>query len=256
MRFTSTLTPVHARFILVSLVAIPSAQGPTLQQEKDRLLKTYDVYKGYGLGSPNAVYQALKTEDRRAVFDSVVQALFIEILDKQGKPTGQRPVTFVEAVHGVWGVRAGDGNGKHQFRMSVAWNPDLVPLLENSSNLPGGSLGHVLVGVPRANDGDDNLSFKRWDIRDGDDVVTFRQGKNGSPSARLQLSMVRPEHRIGEIDIDVDTSIKCHNRPANSDIGSIDGTKESHLVEYNKRFTFLPALVLKWQSQYHCEPHY
>lgn len=253
MRFTTTLTLVS---IVVSLAAIPSAQGQTLQQERERLLKTYNTYKGYGLGSPNDVYQALKTDDRRGIFDWVVQALFIEIIDKQGNPTGQHPVTFVEAVHGVWGVRPGDGNGKHQFRMSVAWNPSLVPLLEDSSNLPGGSLGHVLIGVPRANTGDDNSSFNQWDIRDGDDVVTFRQRKAGSPSARLQLSMVKPDNRLGEIDIDVDTDWICHNRPANSDIGSIDGTKESHLVEYNKRFDFLPALQLTWQSQYHCKPHY
>jgi hypothetical protein len=242
-------------FAVVAAAAVGSAQMPTLDGERNRLLITYNGYKGYGLTSPDAVYAQLQTEDRRAVFNAIVRALFIEILDKKGNSTGKRPIAYLEALHGVWGVRQRDQEGKRQFRLSVRWNPDLVPLLEASGNLPKGSRGHVIMGVPKANEGDDNATFNKWDIRESD-VVTFRQPKEGSPSARLQLSMLGPQFATGEVDIDVDTGWICHNRPANSDVGSIDGTKESHLVEYNGRFDFMPPLQLKWSSNSHCQPEY
>ena len=78
-----------------------------------------------GITDPQEVYKKL-TLDRRAVFDSILRALFLELEDDNGLGTGTRIITYLEAVHGIWGVRVGEPEGKKQFRLSVRSGRELA----------------------------------------------------------------------------------------------------------------------------------
>lgn len=123
--------------VLVFLIAADgsvSAQKPidqALQRQIERLLLTYRDFKTYPDASAADVDKRLG-DDRRAVFQAVLRASFIPLTpDRPGQiPPGARLIDYIEAVHGIWGVRVGDGEGRNQFRLSVKFRRDVREHLE------------------------------------------------------------------------------------------------------------------------------
>ena len=231
-----------------------------LAAARDRLLITYSTFKGYGLTNPQDVYAKKLTPDRQALFDAVTRAVFVELEDSKGEPTGQRVIKLVEEVRGIWGVRPGEKDGRRMFRLSVRFATGARAALSASSNIPGALSGHVLL--PVAKGGDDSATFKDFQIEDRSDVVTFRQ-TGARPT--LQLSMLSNDEHVGEIDLDFDKGcgpwpIKdCHCQPANSDVGSrtTSGT-DQHSVMFTARVPFFSTpLSTTWSnSAAHCKATY
>lgn len=236
-------------------------QATTPAQYQAARQKLLSYYTGYNLNyhnkSPNQVFAAL-SPDRQTVFDSIVHAMFIELVSSRGK-MGVRPVDLLEGTRAIWGVRSGKLHGVWQFRMSAQFNVKLWPLLAQSETFDDGKSGHVLLADPPG--ADDNPIFGNFQVRSGGDVETFRMPY---PYPGLQISYLKAQPTIGEIDIDFDElgnpnpwSFKCHNQPSNSDAGSIN-IGHPHAVEFNKKFSFpgLPAYTPPWQGASHCEAHY
>lgn len=222
------------------------------QAARQKLLSYYTGYNpNYRNMSPNRAFTAL-SPDRQTVFDSIVHAMFIELVNSRGK-TGVRPVDLLVGTRAIWGARPGKGHGVWQFRMSAQFDAKLWPLLEQSLTFPHTKHGHVLLAEPPG--ADDNPIFGNFQVRDDDAVATFRMDKHPS----LQISYLKAQPTIGEIDIDFDDPVSlkfiCHNRPANSDAGSIN-VGHPHAVDFNKRFSFLPPYTPPWQGASHCEAHY
>jgi hypothetical protein len=241
------------------MTAQPSLDAD-LQEARDRLLLTYAAFKGYPLKNPQEIYAQKLSADRQALFDAVVRAAFVQLENAQGEPTETRVIQFVEAVHGIWGVRPGEKEGKRMFRVSVRLGPGARKALRASSNIPESSFGHVLL--PVAKGGDDEAAFTKFDIREGGDVVTFRQS---GPRPNLQISLLKSDERVGEIDLDYDSGCgpwpikKCHCRPANSDFGSHTGADgENHASMFNARVPFFSStLTSTWSnSAAHCKDSY
>ena len=153
---------VPTRILLGSLLLLLVSSIPTNSQSLDellvtkveRLLTSYGEYKGYSDTTPRGV-EARLTADRRAVFHAGVRAMFVEILQNDGTPTGYRVIDFVDAVTGIWGVRPGDGEGRHQFRLSIRWDPRIADVLVSTET--SGSNSPVDAVRARPNAGSD-----RW----------------------------------------------------------------------------------------------
>ena len=251
------LIGVAALTITITIVAQPSAQFSIqdLQTEQNRLLLTYSDYKRYGLKTAADVYAHIKEEDRRAVFQSVTRALFVQPQTARGVITGPPLIRHVEQLQGIWGVRRNERNGRRVFRVSLRWTPGIHEALQTAENLPRKRLGHVLLGVPQSGRGDDNPNAQASEfvIRDWWDSFTHRQDRPG-----LQLSFLNNDRLTGEVDIDFDDD-GCHNNPANSDAGSGSTSQHEHVGLLNAAFGFFPTPLSlpNWvSSQFHCQPYY
>ena len=121
--------------VMTPTLGLAQSLDQRLAAERERLLSGYGQFKGYRETSPDAV-EATFTADRRTVFRATLRALFTEILASNGNPTGYRLIDFVDGVTGVWGLRPGSREGRHRFRVSLTWHPDLLRALEGSRNLP------------------------------------------------------------------------------------------------------------------------
>lgn len=246
--------------VVVALLAASSPHAGSqpldaaLTDARNRMLVSYSHFKGYGLNDPQQVYARLAA-DRQAVFDAVIRALFLELEDRNAVRTGTRLIGFLDAVHGIWGVRSGNSEGQHQFRVSVRWKPGLIAALDSSGNMPRSSNGHVLLPVQKG--GDDDATFQAFVVRENG-VATHRQA---SREPKIQISYLEADPAAGEIDLDFDGLelffCKCHCRPSNSDVGSIKDS-HSHRVDFNAAYRFFSTpLVLAWSdSTHHCERSY
>lgn len=271
----SSCLPTGALLFMASIVpANGQSLDERLQIEIERLLTSYGEYKGYADTTPSGV-EATLTAHRRAVFHAGVRAMFVEILQNDGTPTGHRVIDFADAVTGIWGVRPGDGDGKHQFRLSIRWDPNIADVFvsldtSQSRHFVSTPFGHVLM--PRMEGGDDEREFTDFDVRTNA-VESFRH----IPS-RLQINYLREDASYGEIDIDFDplggteallsavetifpflnlAQNNCHERPSNSDPLSVDPEDpvgHSHLKILNLRDLFegdLTSSCLDLQN--HCK---
>ena len=260
----TTLAGFMALVAAATVIGLERTAQPSLddqlQDARNRLLLSYAAFKGYPLTNPRDVYSQKLSPDRQALFDAIVRAAFVQLEDSAGKTTGTRVIDFVEAVHGIWGVRAGEKEGRRMFRVSVRLSPQTRASLDGSSNISKNFSGHVLL--PVAVGGDDDPAFSAFEIRTGSEVVTFRQH---GPRPNLQISLLEKDERVGEIDLDFDTGCgpwpikKCHCRPANSDFGSHAGAGgESHAKMFNTRIPFFSnALSSAWSnSAAHCKDNY
>lgn len=247
--------------ILAAGVGTLLAQTATDKELTDRsnaLLVTYATFKSYPSKDPAVVYKNL-SPDRKAVFDSIVRALFVRIQDDDGNP-GQRVIDFVEEVRGVWGVRPKQKEGRHMFRMSLRFSPSMRDTLKKSSNLPGSTNGHVLL--PMQKGGDDDPAFTGFaTLLKTSDIQTFREA---SKEPKLQISVLKNDPAIGEVDIDYDSLTillcGCHCKPSNSDVGSRKSAPDNHLhlTAFNLDVPFFTApLAPAWSnSAAHCKDMY
>ena len=192
--------------------------------------------------------------DRQSVFDSIVRALFIPLVGEKG-PMGVRPIDFVKAVHGIWGVRPMKEEGRWQFRLSIDADPKLWDLLRQSITLShSDSHAHVLRAQPVGADDDETFS-KFQLVTNG--VQTFREPY---PYPGLQLSFITNEPHVADVDIDFDEvkawDRKCHNQPSNSDVGSVyDG--DPHPPPFNQKYRFFATdYDPPWKGQRHCKDSY
>lgn len=231
-----------------------------LDQARNRLLLSYSQFKSYGLTDPQEVYATKLSPDRQALFDAIVRALFVQIEDRSSNPTGKRVIDYVDAVHGIWGVRIGETEGRRMFRMSMRFRNGIRNALSDSSNIPSASFGHVLL--PVATGGDDDPAFTGFDFKDGGAVVTFRQA---GPRPTLQVSLLSNDEHVGEVDLDFDSGCgpppikRCHCRPANSDVGAHAASgDDNHMPMFNTRVPFFSnGLQSKWSNTAaHCKESY
>ena len=220
-----------------------------LAEETERLLTGYGLFKSYPDTSPQAV-EATLTADRRTVFHAAVRALFTEILASDGNATGYRLIDFVDGVTGIWGLRPLNSQGRHQFRVSLTWRAGMVSALKDSWNLPRSGSGHVLMPG-----GDDNPMFTSFDVREGRRTWTHRQAVD---LPRIQVSYLRADPSIGEIDIDFHVGLFCHRTPSNSDPSSVERGGHSHLDDFNIRFGFFSTALTSDCKDFdnHCEDSY
>src|SRR3954469_10111666 len=181
MKATRTLASVVLLWSMATAGAYVQALDAELAHKRDEMLVRYSEFKQFGIKDPQQIYMRLSV-DRQAEFDAGLRALFLSLEDKNGNPTNQRPVDFLDAVHGIWGVRPGNQEGKHQFRLSVQWKPGLSKALHDSGNMPESSNGHVLMAVQSG--GDDDPKFTAFNVR-GNAVITHRQA---SREPRIQIS--------------------------------------------------------------------
>ena len=147
----------------------------TLANETARLMTTYIQFKG---GPPLQPF----TEDRRVVFRAGVRALFTDII-RDHQSTG-RLVDFVDAITGVWGLHPQDSNGRHQFRLSIRWKPELHAVISPSDNFNDGGdvigifkqIGKWLFERPHVlMPGDDHdPNFDAFDVQTNG-VLSYRQ---------------------------------------------------------------------------------
>ena len=241
------------------LILLPTSAGTQtlddrLRQETDRLLISYAESKNYSDRSPRAVAASL-TEDRRATFHAAVRAMFTEILDRNRRPTGYRLIDLVDAVTGIWGLRPGDDEGRHQFRLSLIWSDRLHGLLSSSGNFkPTGLFERPHVLMP---DGDDDPTFTAFTIITHD-VRAYRQVVE---EPKLQVAYLERDNRTGEVDIDFDTGFD-HLDPSNSDPLSLkdDDESYSHLEDFHMRYGFFSSQLTTNCSRpryhYHGEAYY
>ena len=227
----------------------PQALDARLAEETARLLLTYGAFKQYPEKTP-AEIEARLGADRAAVFHAVVRATFVPLTPKPGKtlPPNARPIDFLEAVHGIWGVRPNDMQGKHQFRVSVKLRPGVRKVLKDSVELGHGTMGHVLTAVVKG--GDDDPAFQDFQVESSFLKVDTHRA-NFSPS--LQISYLQADNTIGEIDVDFDTG-PCHLKPANSDVRSVKDANHRHLQDFNARFNFFtqPLSAICELARFHC----
>ena len=224
-------------------------QQLTLAQEVARLLTGYGQFKGF-LDTRPAAVETTFAEDRKAVFHAGVRAMFVtDVLPKNGSSKKCQLIDFVDAITGVWGARPGNSNGKHQFRLSIKWRPELHRLLSSGSlNFPESAWPHVLMAVKEG--GDDDPRFTKFDVRIND-VLTYRQIVT---EPKLQISYLKNSPTCGEIDIDFDVW-RCHGRPSNSDPASVGAKGHSHPKMFKDAFSHvLPSGFL--DSCNHCRRSY
>ena len=241
----------------ICTVLAETAVDKELTDRSNALLVGYATFKNYASKDPAVVYKNL-SPDRQAVFDSIVRALFVSIQDNDGNP-GKRVIDFVEEVRGIWGVRPKQKEGRHMFRMSLRFGADLRDTLKKSSNLPGSTSGHVLL--PIAKGGDDDPAFANFStLLKTSDVQTFREA---SKEPKLQISVLKNEPAVGEVDIDFDSVTilcGCHCQPSNSDVGSRKPAPDTHvhLTAFNLDVPFFSTpLKTTWSnSSAHCKDTY
>jgi len=217
------------------------------QKKAHALLLSYGAFKGYPEKTAAGIDGRL-SEDRRAVFQSVIWAAFTPLTPRKtgAIPANARLIDYIEAVHGIWGVRPGDENGKHQFRLSLKYKPELKTMVEAAKEFKFGMFCHVLLAEHTG--GDDQMDF-----------MSFRfapqTGCRRSASRKLQVGWDKSNPTVGEIDLDLDSG-SCHTQPANSDTRSFKAgdSSDHHLTLFN-RFNpyFDKGLVLKCDvGRFHC----
>lgn len=120
--------------VLLLLWPLPSGGQQQLDQDlitrSNELLASYAMFKNYPSKDAAATYQNL-TEDRRAVFDAIVRAMFVRLDDRQGN-AGKRVIDFVQEVRGIWGVRTNQSEGHYMFRLSMLFDPAIKAALTAS----------------------------------------------------------------------------------------------------------------------------
>jgi hypothetical protein len=145
------------------------------------------------------------------------------------------------------------------FRLSLRFAPDLRSVLTASSNIPPATGAHVLL--PIVSGGDDDPTFAGFAalLKDSG-VQTFREA---SKEPRLQVSMLRSDPTVGEVDIDFDAAslfCGCHCKPSNSDVGSQKPApdRHAHLAAFNIDVPyFSAALTSTWSKpESHCKDTY
>lgn len=214
---------------------------PVNAADYERLLQSYAVFKSYGPLTLPEIEQKLGF-DRLNTVQSLLRA------SMTGLAPGDPVIARIEGLTGIWGARPGREEGRHQFRLSVRWKPGLRSALNGSEAFDSALGAHVLL--PVATGGDDDGSYTGFVVKS--DARTWRQVADDPP--RLQLSMLKSDELVGEIDLDYDTWV-CHMRPANSDAGS--RTVRSHVDKLNAQFQFGPPLVLACQNtSSHCKKSY
>lgn len=251
MNAISKKAPVRAAMGSVLIAAVmslsfvePAAAQPTnFQKEYERLILTYASFKGYPEKTVPAI-EARLSPDRVNTLKAAVRAGLSDL--QPGGPL----ISLVEAVHGIWGVRPGDSEGKHQFRLSVRLKPNARAALDGSNFVKSASGGHVLMPVKTG--GDDEPAFTGFDVRK--DAKTWRQVADDPP--RLQISQLNADLATGEIDIDFH-EILCHLNPSNSDPGALKDDKHSHLQLINTSYVFPPDLIAACHNvDSHCDNSY
>jgi hypothetical protein len=249
------LVATSLAFVCSSAEAQPKVSEPEVQNALDRLLLCYGSWKDLPQVVPRHIDVTLST-DRRSVFHAIVRSLFVEFRDSDNKRAGTRPIEFVDAVLGIWGVRYGDSEGRNQFRLSVLLDQGIVRELDAASNFQTVG-GHVLLP-----DSDEDPNFSEHVFLE-DGVSSFKQtgavppvqigivrDRNRLPGelqTKLELSFpafARGDALLGEIDLDFDWPFpsRCifqHNDPSNSDSGSVSKgfglCRHSHLELLNNQ---------------------
>jgi hypothetical protein len=257
------------RLLLVCAVTGALAFGTQTQSsltpDQELAEKVRDLMKSYAKhkGKPEADWQTIYlnlSPDRRAVFDAAVRHLFFQPVSN-GVPIGKRLIDYVEAVHGIWGVRLNEGDGKKQFRLSIVWNPLVIKYLQvvhdTGGNISRSDLGHVLM--PGADETPSSQPVK-VDVRGPGGVVTYRES---STAQRLQASFLTENPSIGEVDVDYDKTPclypgSCHCQPSNSDVGSFaSNNTDHHLKLHNTATARFSPLAPAWSdTAYHCKGKY
>jgi hypothetical protein len=222
----------------------PAAQGGTsFQKEYERLLLSYAAYKEYPEKTIPPI-EARISPDRLNTLKAVVRAGLSDL--QPGGPL----LALVDAVQGVWGVRPGNSEGRHQFRVSVRLRPDARTVLDRSSFFKSAGGAHVLEPVKKG--GDDDPTFTGFKVNTS--ARTWRQVADDPP--RLQISQLISDETIGEIDLDFHEFL-CHFNPSNSDPGGLKDVNHSHLGMTNRTFAFPPDLAFACQNvASHCDGSY
>jgi hypothetical protein len=217
--------------------------GTKFQTEYERLIKTYAVYKGYPEQTVPTI-EARLSPDRLNTLKAVVRAGLSDL--QPGGPL----IALVEGVQGIWGVRPGNKEGKHQFRLSVRLRTDAPKILDGSGIFRSAGGAHVLMPVQKG--GDDDPAYTGFRVRS--DAKTWRQIVDEPP--RLQISHLVSDERTGEIDIDFH-ELRCHFNPSNSDAASLKDSRHSHLELLNKHYVFRPDLIAACHNvDSHCRDSY
>lgn len=212
-----------------------------VESDYERLLKSYAAYKKYGNLSVGEIEQRL-TGDRLNTVQGLVRAAEIEL------SAGDRLVGWMSELRGIWGVRPGQTEGRHQFRLSVVLKPGFRKKIGESDNFESALGAHVLLPVQMG--GDDDPAFANFKV--DKNARTWRQVADSAP--RAQVSQLKSDESVGEIDLDFD-SWTCHTRPSNSDSGAEAG--HSHVGMLNAQFPFgTPLKFACRNSRSHCDKAY
>jgi hypothetical protein len=219
-------------------------RAPTTATNADdyqRLLKSYAAYKKYGNLSIADIEMRL-TGDRLNTVQALVRAAHTDLR------SGNRLVAWMSELRGIWGVRAGNREGRHQFRLSVVWKPGFRKAIGDSSAFEGALGAHVLMPVQTG--GDDDPAFAGFTV--DNNARTWRQLSDAAP--RAQVSQLKSDESVGEIDMDYDSWV-CHTRPSNSDSGTRAG--HTHIDMLNIQFPFGSPLTFSCRnSRSHCDKSY
>ena len=214
------------------------------------------------------------TLDRSAVFHAGVRAMFTPISAERHRAGGIdigdsiRVIDFVEEITAIWGARPGDTNGRHQFRLSIRFQPGLEEKLSGSLCFSADpdryKFGHVILpGV-----GDDanldstptvtttNVASYRAFVQICGININFASQpctkKAASPLA-VQINFLKDDPTVGEFDIDFDEG-PLHGKPSNSDPlargRGYKGENHWHLDMLNIHFRFRPTL------HFYCGDHF
>lgn len=209
-----------------------SVHGVDLAREQHRLLQGYASFKKYN-ATPESV-RAQLSPDRLAVFDAITRVMFIPLNGEQESEEKKRILNYIYTVTGIWGVRLGDADGRHQFRLTVVACPELIRILEDRKQFYSSFGGHLLKPFDTPHAGDDDPKYDAWHMWCCD-LATYRQRTHGPG---LQVTYLRAYESIMEIDLDFDDSHhhgQCHGKPSNSDPGAIasDINGHSHIKHIN-----------------------
>ena len=174
-----------------------------------------------------AGYNALD-ESQRATFEAITDALQSRgLLDR------------VAQVREIWG-QSDSKDGKDQYRLSVRFKPGTVAYLKQ---------------LVKKNEGFEKGCFAHVKLPSGD-VIT-----NGAACVResghppnLQISWLKRDRIIGEVDIDYRELGEGHGDPANSDVrASVEEDKsEYRIVQHYGRHVIkygVPALQCWWERR-------
>ena len=210
------------RFIFASAVAV------TLQSTV--LGSSYDLLspRGQELFAGNAdSYNRLELS-RRTTFHAIIHALEAADLDH-----------LVESVDRIWGALPSSSEGRHQYRLSVTLTKGAVEELESRGDFSGG-VGHVKRADGRLVGGMGPLGLGFFAALVRTDSV--RQKRSDISPASIQISWLRGERTVGDIDIDYveKRNIQDHNSPRNSDVTFQFRGGEPHYLLHLRTFGGLP----------------
>jgi hypothetical protein len=243
-----------AMVALLSLLVAPPLSArqsldQRLQMRFEQLLLSYRDFKGYPDKTAADVDLRL-SDDRRQVLVAIIRASFMPLTPRNnsvGIPAGARFVDYITAVHGIWGVRPTDSEGRNQFRLSVQLRPETRRHLEGAREFGGGFGGigcHVLQAEKTG--GDDMPSFNGF--RRAPDPRCRRSVDGTYP--RMQVSYRDSDSTVGEIDLDFDAG-ECHTQPSNSDGRHVE---DRHFDLLNQAYSyFMAPFTPKCQlARFHC----